>query len=60
MGQNCINITKVNCFMHGAENEANRFHTAQKNLNYIFEFRPISSSEIITKILPKFFADNNR
>ena len=28
----------------------------QKNLNYIFEFRPASSTEILTKILPGFFS----
>lgn len=32
----------------------------QKNLNYFFEFRPVSSTEIITENLPGFFSDNNK
>lgn len=31
----------------------------QKNLNYFFEFRPISPTENITKNLPEFFSDSN-
>lgn len=32
----------------------------QKNLNYISEFRPISSTEIITENRPGFFSDNSK
>lgn len=55
MGKNGINITKANCFVRWTD-----LTQLQKNLHYIFECRPASSTEKITEILPGFFSDNDR
>lgn len=36
MGKYYMNITKVNCFTRGVEDEANRSHTASKEFELLF------------------------